>query len=219
LGGERRKDLIILRVAMFFTVVSDLFLLLLDYYDLGVMTFCIVQILYLVKLSETMKLSGPDKLSAPDKLTTFNKLTGSMKWSKSNNLVNQSLTQVRIKLFRNIILSFVLLFVLIISKIEIELLLIITIFYFVSIVMNVIDAVRLNRKVNTTANKLFAYGMILFLLCDINVGIFNLSNFVTINNKFFISLYDFTTIGMWMFYLPAQVLIALSGFAQNTTDK
>lgn len=153
-----------------------------------------------------------------------------MEYQKNKTEYNTNKFQV----IRNIILSFVLLFVLLISKIEIEILLFITVFYFVSIVMNVIDAVRLRNKLVTTANKLFAYGMILFLLCDINVGIFNLSNFVIIDNKFFTYLYNFSTIGMWMFYLPAQVLIALSGFAvsgyalsgfslhgflQNTRDK
>lgn len=47
--------------------------------------------------------------------------------------------------------------------------------------------------------RLFALGLTLFVCCDICVGMFNLD-----------MLYSFTSIGMWLFYLPSQVLIVLS---------
>lgn len=46
---------------------------------------------------------------------------------------------------------------------------------------------------------MFAIGLTLFVCCDICVGMFNLS-----------ILHSFASVGMWMFYLPSQVLIVLS---------
>ncbi len=46
---------------------------------------------------------------------------------------------------------------------------------------------------------LFAVGLTLFVCCDICVGMFNLG-----------ILYSFASVGMWLFYLPSQVLIVLS---------
>lgn len=45
----------------------------------------------------------------------------------------------------------------------------------------------------------FAVGLTLFVCCDICVGLFNLG-----------ILYSFASVGMWLFYLPSQVLIVLS---------
>lgn len=45
----------------------------------------------------------------------------------------------------------------------------------------------------------FAAGLTLFVCCDICVGLFNLG-----------ILYSFASVGMWLFYLPSQVLIVLS---------
>ena len=45
----------------------------------------------------------------------------------------------------------------------------------------------------------FALGLTLFVCCDICVGLFNLG-----------ILYSFASVGMWLFYLPSQVLIVLS---------
>ncbi len=51
--------------------------------------------------------------------------------------------------------------------------------------------------------RLFALGLTLFVGCDVCVGLFNLrpANLL---------LYFFAGVGMWAFYLPSQVLIALS---------
>lgn len=50
-----------------------------------------------------------------------------------------------------------------------------------------------------TVNKLFALGLILFVCCDVCVGLFNIN----------IGL-PFTSFLMWIFYLPSQVLINLN---------
>jgi hypothetical protein len=175
-----RTDSYILRGALLFTVISDLFILVLDYYTLGTLTFCIVQIFYLIRLYRWKKDMG-------------------MRASVLRNLI------------RNGLIASVLLCLLLIVKIELESLVIISIFYFVSIIMNVRDAVTIACKSKTREIIIFTFGMVLFLLCDINVGFFNISSFVAIDQGWFSDLYAFATIAMWMFYLPAQVGIALSG--------
>ena len=52
--------------------------------------------------------------------------------------------------------------------------------------------------------RLFALGLALFLCCDLWVGVFNLPGLRPD------AFYAFARVGMWLFYLPAQVLIALS---------
>ena len=64
--------------------------------------------------------------------------------------------------------------------------------YFSQLVSNAILAWKGRRW-------LFAIGLTLFVCCDICVGMFNLG-----------ILYSFASVGMWLFYLPSQVLIVLS---------
>ena len=54
-------------------------------------------------------------------------------------------------------------------------------------------------------NAPFSVGLMLFLCCDICVGVHNAPEL------FPAGLVSFTDIGMWLFYLPSQVLITLSG--------
>jgi len=52
--------------------------------------------------------------------------------------------------------------------------------------------------------RVFAVGLTLFIGCDLCVGAFNSPGLVPP------TLYRFAAVGMWIFYLPSQVLIALS---------
>ena len=52
--------------------------------------------------------------------------------------------------------------------------------------------------------RLFSLGLVLFLCCDVWVGVFNAPGLLPDG------FYAFARVGMWLFYLPAQVLIALS---------
>ncbi len=54
--------------------------------------------------------------------------------------------------------------------------------------------------------RCFALGLTLFVCCDLCVGVFN------VPGLFPAALFSFARVGMWLFYLPSQVLIALSGF-------
>lgn len=80
-------------------------------------------------------------------------------------------------------------------------------YYFMSIVSNVVVALR--RRNEKYERKLFALGMVLFLCCDINVAILNVEDFLTISNGMFLSrIVPIAQVAIWFFYLPSQLLIA-----------
>ena len=80
---------------------------------------------------------------------------------------------------------------------NISLLNVLVIFYFSNLLINCIESFKLKDK------TLFV-GLLLFVCCDICVGLFN-TNVST-------SLYNFVSFMMWVFYLPSQVLICLYFF-------
>lgn len=55
----------------------------------------------------------------------------------------------------------------------------------------------------------FAAGLTLFVCCDVCVGAFNSPGLVPAG------VYAFARVGMWLFYLPSQVLIALSALPEK----
>lgn len=57
--------------------------------------------------------------------------------------------------------------------------------------------------------RLFALGLSLFICCDLCVGAFNSPGLVPAGA------YRFAQVGMWLFYLPSQVLIALSALPEK----
>lgn len=68
-------------------------------------------------------------------------------------------------------------------------------FYFANLLVNLLEAAALGERV-------FAWGLALFVCCDLCVGLWN----VPIRP----ALTEFARVGMWLFYLPSQVLIVLS---------
>lgn len=79
-------------------------------------------------------------------------------------------------------------------------------FYFIMLLVNATESsflIKLDRRY-----ILFFIGLILFIGCDVCVGLFNFSSVLNINIPN--GLMDFVTISMWGFYLPSQTLIALS---------
>lgn len=94
---------------------------------------------------------------------------------------------------------------------NIELAVILSTFYFVSILMNTFRAIKVSIEFKEDrAKALFALGMILFVLCDINVGLFNLSTYLDLSATVAIPIIRISSLLMWFFYAPSQVLIALS---------
>lgn len=173
--------------ALFFTLVSDIFLLLTDLYLYGVLTFILVQQLHHVRL---ILYRGKEE-----------EQTG-----------KRSLT--RIYLLRVVIQAVtvaIILFVLVKAGVSLDGLLIASVFYFIGIASNTILAIRTalqNRKDRGMA--CLAFGMVLFLLCDINVGLFNIAGYISLPESVYELVYTASSLLMWVFYAPSQVLIALS---------
>jgi len=183
---EDRTDTSILRAALLFTLISDWFILILDYYVIGIITFCIVQFLYLIRLGIWRNQMDP---------------AGGAKIILKNFI-------------RNLFFALFIIIILNAVKIRMEWLVLVTCFYFTGILFNVWDSIIIACKSKVKNRIRYAFGMVLFLLCDINVGLFNLSGFLA--SSWFDLIYSFSTVAMWLFYLPAQVIISLSvGNIQN----
>lgn len=106
-----------------------------------------------------------------------------------------------------VIISIVLPFL--ILKPELDLLSVFTLFYFSNLIINSIFAC-INSK-NYKYAYIFAIGLILFVLCDIVVGIYNLDLYFNIENNSFITYIINNNINYsWVFYVPSQTLLAIS---------
>ena len=176
------KSIFLIQVALLFTMISDLFILILDYYIYGVVSFILVQQLYSLRLV-ILQYDGRHKV-----LALYCK-----------------------RLLLHITLATAVYLVLNFSGIALESLLIASVFYFICIISNTFTAIGLAvADHNNKSNLYYAAGMLLFLLCDINVGLFNLSGFITLPIDIYSVIYSFSSILMWTFYAPSQVLIAIS---------
>lgn len=152
---------IIISIAMFFTLISDYFLLLTnDHIIMGLFTFILVQSIY---------------------------------WFYLYKQKCDSFTLIRIIIYALII------FILSIYKYDI--LYILALLYFSTLIMNVISSYT-NKKL-----IILSIGLTLFVGCDICVGIHNIASAEL--------LYEIATFGMWVFYLPSQVLINIGANINN----
>lgn len=150
-----KKDYFLLIAALFFTVISDLFIIELDKYELGVTTFCVAQLIYFVRHTKKPKylIYCPLILIPAALVCLF--------WTQS--------------------------YLIFISVVYAQCLLL-------SVVSAIIAFVK--KRFLFPNNYFVLVGMVLFLLCDINVALFNLS------------ITDGSII--WFFYAPSQVLLAIS---------
>ena len=73
--------------------------------------------------------------------------------------------------------------------------------YFLNLLINAIESFYYHKK--GTVHIFLAIGLVLFVLCDLTVAIYNLTTDSQI-------LYKISEILMWLFYFPSQVLIVLS---------
>ena len=167
---QATRDNAIMLAALFFTAVSDLFILVLDkYYEIGLVTFIIVQSLYLYRL-----------------------------YSQRLNKIFITLA-TRLGVMAALIITFASLGMLNLLVAECAI-------YITMLVGNVVDCLLICRK--SVNNLLFAIGLLLFLGCDICVGLHNFGS--VINVALPIWLIEFVAVAIWAFYLPSQVIITLS---------
>ena len=169
----------VLTISMIFIFISDFYILILSYYNIGVFTFFIAQLFLL------------GYLFLMQKKFTFRRFLGRTTF--------------------NILTSLVLLWSVQLFSITIDWLLIISAVYFITFFYNLVEAIGYAIPNKKSKSVLFASGMLLYFLCDINVGIFNTMSYVETSNLGFQVIYEFATIAMWMFYLPGILLIIRSG--------
>ena len=77
--------------------------------------------------------------------------------------------------------------------------------YFTGFVCNIL----LSRVCAGKEMKCFAVGLCLFLCCDLCVAAYQFPQMLPQ------AVFEFVRVGMWLFYLPGQVLIALSGLPKS----
>ncbi|NLJ91134.1 MAG: hypothetical protein GX323_09575 [Clostridiales bacterium] len=213
-------DINLLRLAILFTLISDYFLLFTTNYVYGLITFIVVQSLYLIRIYS---------------------------WKLKCNFINPHKASPFFYICRNLIVSsivLILLSIILISNLPYDLkaaigqvskgikedkeiqanisLIILGAYYFVSLLLNALDAIRISKKSDTLQVRIFAIGLVLFILCDINVALFNIARFyLSSSNDILLGMsrishdninviYQLSFLAMWFFYLPSQVLISLS---------
>lgn len=176
------SQLLFLRLALIFTLISDIQLLLLDNYNYfyGVLTFILAQEFHGIRIS----ILDNSKVRYIKDFTV--------------RLLYKSLTGLAICLL------------LWVANVQINGLLAASVFYFICMLTNTVRSLKLTvRNKERKDIRLLAIGMVLFLLCDINVGLFNLSAFLPVG-PVYDKIYALSSILMWTFYAPSQVFISLS---------
>ena len=85
-------------------------------------------------------------------------------------------------------------------------------FYAYSFIRNIVLAAMLWKRGNAVGLRagLFTVGLIIFALCDINVLLYNLPDYIEIRSGVLTFLLRFAGDFMWMFYLPGQVMLSFS---------
>lgn len=157
----------LLMVAMVFTLIADTFLLLLNNnYLVGVLAFCVVQIIYAARL---VLVSG--------------------RWT----------------IILRLILFGLALFILKMVEVT-ELVAVASAWSYTWLLSNVIHSFIIGKRY--MGGKVFAWGLLLFLCCDTCVGINNVQDFLV--DFPFPDIIPVASFGMWLFYLPSQILIVLS---------
>jgi hypothetical protein len=93
--------------------------------------------------------------------------------------------------------------------IKLDILFVFALFYAICIITSVICAIK--NKYQSPNKYMVAFGMILFLLCDINVALRNITSLISLPETFTAATYELSTVLIFVFYLPSQLLLALSG--------
>lgn len=194
---EHFLDRVMLSIALSFTVFADIFLLFTDYYILGVGCFCIVQTVYLARIANVRGQMGRIEGRV---LPRFSNRGG------RGFFFGQMVVRILISCFIVGVLAFI--------KFPVDGLFGITVFYFISFIFNIVLAAKVRARTHYFQGEirlgLFLAGLLLFFVCDIMVGAFNATDYLQIPDSIYHVLYQVSSIGMWVFYLPGQILITLS---------
>lgn len=156
-------------LAFLFTAISDFFIFVLnDFYEVGVSTFIVVQLIYFVRINLTHGAKPYISIAVRLALIAGTLLTLEFTASLPPLAVLASI-------------------------------------YFPMLVCNAAESVWLFKK--SKRYILFFIGLLLFIGCDICVGLYN---FTQIGIRLPHELINFVQKAIWIFYFPSQVLIVLS---------
>lgn len=200
-----KLDINLLRLALLCTFIADCFLLYTRSYIVGLIFFIGVQLFYLLRI---------------------------YRWRYHHSKSKENKPPIYLYLIRNILITLIIIMILLpLVKINIKpasliqmnslkninqplaIIIALALFYFISLILNLIDSVIVARRRQTIQAKVFSLGLLLFVLCDINVGISNLFKMFEISSPICIRIRTLSTIGMWFFYLPSQLLISISKYS------
>jgi YhhN-like protein. len=183
-SGHDEKDTKLLQIAFFFTVIADVFLVILDYNWLGIFSFCFVQGMYILRHSR----------GAKEKCKIYKIILCIILIAIVAEGVIRNLNIVSIEWNRTR-----------------EGLVIIGTVYLTLLCCSLSTAWKtLNGKFYPKYTAfLISIGMTLFFLCDINVGISGIASSIIAKES---QIESYSRFLVWIFYLPSQVLLALSGY-------
>lgn len=128
------------------------------------------------------------------------------------NSIRYDLTKAR-KTFKNFIIMFLIL-LLVYFSVEVDFLFLIVIYYIICLLISTIRGIGVYiYGLYPSPNKeIIALGMIFFLLCDINVGLYNIIGYLNSIGKCTNLSSTIFPIWIWLFYLPSQILLSLSEY-------
>lgn len=95
------------------------------------------------------------------------------------------------------------------TLVSLDILFVFGLFYSICLITSVIYAIK--NKYQKPNKYMVAFGMVLFLLCDINVALRNITSLIPLPETFTTATYQLSTTLIFVFYLPSQLLLALSG--------
>lgn len=186
-----RSDSIVLAVALIFTVGADICLLLNDFYAEGVGIFLIVQTLYLWRIQKSKYLEKSNQRELPNNSIKIQILKRGLLRAVIGAILLTGLMNLGMSLQPEILLAVI---------------------YFVSFTDNLFLLLFWKKSLSQGIFQytFFLWGMVFFYLCDISVGIFNLTSYLESVPKAFDWIIKLSRITMWLFYLPGQVLLSVS---------
>lgn len=213
---KREESHTFLLIALFFTSLADYYLLLTDESWIGVIFFILVQFMYQIYMIHINQIPIDKTLLR--------------RGVSCSGFVYGIVLAVYI----------VTLIILIAVGKSFDLTIVITSFYILYFICNLFRSIRLYRKnkewnegqARVKISLYFMIGLILYFICDILVGIYNMSSYINLEEIKFLeelvflkdvmflidsmfrsnmnSWVRWIQVGIWLFYLPGKVLICLS---------
>lgn len=172
--GYNKKDTFMLQFARLFTLIADYYLLIIDNYKLGIMCFCVVQTIYIIR----------------------------------HSLMEKNIYKNAVFLIIALIVSLLTPILVNINNFDKDLLALGSLYGSLLITSVYCALSTIKRSYYPKGGAyIISAGIILFLLCDLNVALFNIVSSIGFSKyEFFIGFL------IWLFYCPSQILLTLSGF-------